>query len=161
MSPPIRCATTNSGFNSKVTVHMPSRPWNTTSSTSTSGSRRRLRGIAPVRPGAGRDREDQQTEPGREIAVQHLLERLARLERPFGIRAVRVLRILERLADRQVPVTAGPVRAAETGVTQAHPGAQHDDAQREQRAGKTQTMEQSGSHEACLFSRCVKVAAIV
>ena len=122
---------------------------------------RRLRGIAPVRPGAGRDREDQQTEPGREIAVQHLLERLARLERPFGIRAVRVLRILERLADRQVTVTAGPVRAAETGVTQAHPGAQHDDAQREQRAGKTQTMEQSGSHEACLFSRCVKVAAIV
>ena len=39
MSPPIRCATTNSGFSSKVTVHMPSSPWNTTSSTSTSGSR--------------------------------------------------------------------------------------------------------------------------
>ena len=79
--------------------------------------------------------------------MQHLLERLVRLERPVGIRLVRVLHVLERLAHRQVTVAAGPVRAAKTGIAQTHPGAQHDDAQRDQRADQTQTMEQRESHE--------------
>ena len=60
-----------------------------------------------------------------------------------GYAALAARGVLDRLPDRQVAVAAGPVRAAETGMAQPDPGAEHDDAEREQRADQAETAERS------------------
>ena len=94
---------------------------------------RQLAGIAPVivligTPSHDGQGNDQETERGRRVAVDHLAPGLAALQwafRPGGSRA-RVLR------NHNLTVAPRPVGAAKTRVSQAYPGAQHDDDKTEQ-----------------------------
>ena len=100
-----------------------------------------LQRILPIAPGQRADDQDDDTQRRREIPVQHLLERLRVFDRTLGERGVRGRVILGRLAGREVTVATGPVGAPEAGMTQAHVGAQHDDAERQDRAEQAELVE--------------------
>ena len=141
--PPSRCSTTISGFSSSVTVHMPSRPCKITSATSAigrttgcCGSRR----LAIASPASARISSPS---VGGEVSVHHLLDGLVILERPVRERFVDHIDVASGIIDAEMAVAAGPIRAAETGIAQAHPRAEHDDGEGEHDARQREAPEQA------------------
>ena len=141
--PPTRWATTISGLSSSVTVHMPSSAWNTTSSTSAAGRRYRLRRVVAMPEGEDRDGNDHEHETAGDEAMKHFPERLVLDDRTIRKGSVDFRGIGGGLTGRQVAVAPRPVRTAETRVIEAYPGAEHDDAERDQRAEQAQLAETS------------------
>ena len=111
------------------------------------GQTLRLRRIVAMPEGEDRDRDDHEHETAGDEAMEHLPERLVLDDRAIRKRRVGLRRIGGGLAGGQVAITARPVRAAETGVIQAHPRAEHDDAERDQRAQQTQLPETAGREQ--------------
>jgi hypothetical protein len=126
---------------------MPSSAWNTTSSTSAAGRRFGCDGSSRCRKGEDRDRDDHEHETAGDETMEHFAEGLVLDDRAIRERRVGLRRIGSCLAGGQVTITARPVRAAETGVIQAHPRAEHDDAERDQRAQQTQLPEAPGREQ--------------
>ena len=127
--PPARCAVTMVGFTSRVTVHMPSRPWKITRPTSGKG---RVGTPAAPSPGQPREGQDHQPQPAGEIAVHHLLPGLGGVHRALRVGGVGLGHRLRVAGDHQPTIATGPVRATQTGIAQPHIGPQHDHGQGQQ-----------------------------
>ena len=85
--------------------------------------------VAPRHP--ARD-DDQEPERGADIPVHHLDPGLGQRHRAFGHGLCRLVNILQRADRRHVAIAAGPIRATEARVGQAHEGAEHDQVQRQE-----------------------------
>jgi hypothetical protein len=101
----------------------------------------RLQRILPVAPGERADDQDHKAERRGEVPVQHLLERFLVLDRTVRECGVHGVLVFGCLPGREVAIAAGPVGTPEAGMAQAHVSAEHDDAEREDRAEQAELAE--------------------
>ena len=94
------------------------------------GGAPRLARIAAITPRDHGQRDADQAERAREIAMDHLAPRFARLERP-RVLAAELLGRRRRMRHDEAPIAARPIGAPEAGIRQPYPGAEHDDGQRQ------------------------------
>ncbi len=81
--------------------------------------RQGLVAVPPAPVGPNQQADDDHPQAGREVAMNHLVQRFAELRLDLRV---------------NMPITAGPIRAPEAGIGESNPSSQHDDRRREQRA---------------------------
>ena len=96
-------------------------------------------GLASSPPGQSADRQDQQPQRGRRVAMDHLYPGLRHVHRPVRESGVRLFDLLGTLRDVDAAVATGPVGTSQTRVGKAHERAQDDDQQGERRGEQRQS----------------------
>ena len=96
------------------------------------GQRGRTAQLAAVAPGHDHDGDDQHAQDGADVAMDHLDPGLGQRDRPEGHGLRGLVDVAHRAQRRGLAVAAGPVRAAQSGIGQAHEGAEHDQVQRQE-----------------------------
>ncbi len=129
--PPNRCSTTISGLSSKRHGPHAEQSLEDHQADECDRQRERLFRIVAVRDRQTCEHQDHEAQRRGEIPMHHFLDGLVILEGPLRKRRIDRVDVASGVLGREVSVTPGPVRAAETRRAQSHPRSQHDDDERE------------------------------